>query len=242
MENNVVNLYGKLNTLLLTYDHEMIYNWIDSNFLKNRSNRTSVSRSSPSKRSENRSLTHRFLTRYIFNGCAEFCQVSALTRLSKNSSSFGFSHMKLILEQAKEKRATKYESYLPRLLLSDRHWQTEVLIESLYWTFEDERVEGNASKRVHVWRTPFHLGMALVKFGTMENVETKVESLLDTLQVEWSRELADYVLLAVKCFKQYGTGREKTLDRTRATCTDIAVSINVALTHFNCFFLAENGR
>lgn len=235
MENNIVNLYGKLNTLLLTYDHEMIYNWLHMNFLKNRT------KSPPANKTENHTLT-RFLTRYVFNGCAEFCQVSALTRLSKLPSSFGFTHMKLILEQAGEKRGTKYKSYFPRLLLADRHWQTEILIESVFWSFVENDAEMCISKRVHMWRTPFHLGMALVKFGTMENVETKIESLLDTLQVEWSPELGQYVLLGVKCLREYGFDEANSGARTSPRADGVSVSVHLALTHFNCFFQGENGE
>lgn len=214
----------------------MIYNWLHTNFFKNRSQ--------PHQKNQNKNLTltHRFLTRYVLNGCAEFCQVSALTRFSKLPSSFGFSHMKLILEQANEKRNnTKYKSYYPRLLLADRHWQTEILIESLFWTFADNDTETNISKRLHIWRTPFHLGMALVKFGTMENVETKVESLLDTLQLEWSPELGEYVLLGVKCFRQYGFYEDSVVRTTRRE-EGFDVSVHLALTHLNCFFQGENGK
>lgn len=233
VENDIVNLYGKLNTLLLTYDHDMIYNWLKMNF------RPQKPAPVGGGAKENPVLA-RFLTRYVLNGCAEFCQVSALTRLSQRASSFGFAHMKLILEQAKERRGAEYEAHLPRLLLADRHWQTEILIESVFWSFGESEQPEAVSKRTHMWRTPLRLGMALVKFGTMENVETKVESLLDTLQVEWSRELGEYVLLGVKCLRQYGLD-EKGGVNTKASPRGVAVCVNVALTHFNCFFQGDNG-
>lgn len=236
VENNVVNLYGKLNTLLLTYDHEMIYNWLQTNFLKTPTKLTQTTQ-------HTNSTLNRFLTRYVINGCAEFCQFSALARLSQHTtpSSFGFCHMKIILEQAKEKRGTKYQSYLPQLLLSDRHWQTEILIESIYWSFIENELESNISKRVHIWRTPFQLGMALVKFGTMENVETKIESLLDTLQLEWSQELGEYILLGVKCLKQYGLREAEDVER-QLGAEGVSLSMNLALTHFNFFLQTENGK
>lgn len=236
VENNIVNLYGKLNTLLLTYDHEMIYNWLQTNLFK-------TTRKNEKFTKNTNTTLNRFLTRYIINGCAEFCQISALTRLSRNTtpSTFGFSHMKIILEQAKEKRGSKYKSYLPQLLLADRHWQTEILLESIFWTFVESDLEQQISKRVHVWRTPFQLGMALIKFGTMENVETKIESLLDTLQLEWSEELGEYVVLGLKCLKQYGfvEGRGAGV---QGGSEWTAVSMHLALTHFNWFFQTENGK
>lgn len=235
VESDTVNLYGKLNTLLLTYDHEMIYNWVSTNFFKNQPKVLPL-KSKTVRRND--SFFSKVLNRYILNGCAEFCQVSALTKLAKRSSSMGFSHMKLILEQAKEKRGAKYDSYFPKLLLSDRHWQTEVLLESLFWTFENE-TEMSVSKRLHVWRTPFHLGMALVKFGTMENVETKIESLLDTLQLEWSSELAEFVLLGVDCLNQYNSNNSEVVRASKNSGVN-SLSIHLALTHLNCFFRTES--
>lgn len=244
VEDNIVNLYGKLNTLLLTYDHEILYTWLRNNFLTGARKRTSVTPATFNP--HHASLLNRFLTRYVINGCAEFCQLSALTRLSKHTppSTFGFAHMKIILEQAKERRKNNlYKSYLPRLLLADRHWQTEILLESIFWTFIEQDSAVLYTKRAHVWRTPFQLGMALIKFGTLENVETKVESLLDTLQLEWSREFAEYVMMGVRCLKQYGSFEGSGMGMGMGGGkVGMMVSMHLALTHCNCFFQAENGE
>lgn len=93
---------------------------------------------------------------------------------------------------------TRFNSHLPNLLLSDRHWQTEILVSSLFWSFNDWTHETNVSRRMHLWNTPIYLGMALIKCETLEKYEIKIESLLDTLQLEWSVALAEYVLLAIR--------------------------------------------
>lgn len=54
------------------------------------------------------------------------------------------------------------------------------------------------SKVMHIWGTPLYLGMGIVKFTTALNQEIKMESLLDIVQLEWSLDLADYVLLALR--------------------------------------------
>lgn len=93
---------------------------------------------------------------------------------------------------------TAFNSYLPNLLLSDRHWQMEILISSLFWSFNDCINETTVPRRMHIWKTPLYLGMALIKLETLEKYEIKMESLLDTLQLEWSQNLGEYILLAIR--------------------------------------------
>lgn len=90
-----------------------------------------------------------------------------------------------------------FNSYLPNLLLSDRHWQMEILVSSLYWSFNDWTHE-TVPRRMHLWKTPVYLGMALIKLETLEKCEIKAEALLDTLQLEWSSILGEYILLAIR--------------------------------------------
>lgn len=58
--------------------------------------------------------------------------------------------------------------------------------------FEDVR-----SKKLHYWGTPFSLGMALVKCGT-SSTDNKIELMFDTLQLEWSQHLANYIIYCLK--------------------------------------------
>lgn len=92
----------------------------------------------------------------------------------------------------------KFNSFLPRLILSDRHWQMEIIISSLFWSFNEWTHETNISRKMHIWKTPIYLGMALIKFETTQKFVVKIESLLDTLQIEWSTELGEYVSLAMR--------------------------------------------
>lgn len=49
-------------------------------------------------------LLQKILSKYVVSGCAEFCHVSALVKLKEQNSWMGFSNLKVILEQAEEKR------------------------------------------------------------------------------------------------------------------------------------------
>lgn len=89
-------------------------------------------------------------------------------------------------------------SYLLNLLLKDRHWNVEFLIEKFWWSFKEWSQKTDISKVVHIWGTPLYLGMGLITFKTLLNQQISIESVLDMVQLEWSLEFADYVLLAVR--------------------------------------------
>ncbi|KAH1025416.1 hypothetical protein HUJ05_010148 [Dendroctonus ponderosae] len=59
------------------------------------------------------------------------------------------------------------------------------------------------AKVMHLWDTPVYVGMSLIKFCTSENKEFKLYAMLDTVQLEWSAKLADYILLALKDLQEF---------------------------------------
>ncbi|KAF5270674.1 hypothetical protein FQA39_LY01412 [Lamprigera yunnana] len=247
LESCIMNLYLKLNTLIITYNHDAIYHWIQTNFYRNkqhtliRLDSTDCDRkvSDGSFKEDKTNLLQKLLKKVIVNGCAEFCQVSALFNLYNNKSYMGFNHVKLILEQACETREVTYSAPLLNLILSNRHWQMEVLMESFWWSFKEWTQEQISSKKIHKWGTPIFLGMTLLKFGTYGRTETKIESLLDALQIEWCTDLSSYVILALKCMKQYNVQISKKSYKKQSTF-DHSISINLALMHFNLFFFTHD--
>uniref|UniRef100_A0A6P7GXK0 Uncharacterized protein LOC114348030 n=1 Tax=Diabrotica virgifera virgifera TaxID=50390 RepID=A0A6P7GXK0_DIAVI len=137
---------------------------------------------------------------------------------------------------------TFFKSYLPNLILRDRHWTVEVLVESLWWSFKEWGPMTNPSKVMHIWGTPLYLGMGIVKFTTSQNQEIKMESLLDTVQLEWSLELADHVLMALRSLKQYGQISVKSPSPPKdGKCHDgHKLSLHLVVTHFNFFLQSQN--
>lgn len=89
-------------------------------------------------------------------------------------------------------------SSLSNLLLRDRHWNAEILIEKFWWSFKEWSQKTDISKVVHIWGTPVYLGMALITLKTLLNQQISVEYVFDTVQLEWSLEFADYVLLVLR--------------------------------------------
>ncbi|XP_017774087.1 PREDICTED: uncharacterized protein LOC108560887 [Nicrophorus vespilloides] len=196
-DSNVVDLYICMNTLRLTYDHKSIYKWISMYFLQNKGTsmvaEVSEEQIMVAAAAGGRSVLERLASIYAVNGCAEFIGISFTIKLNSGCNSVvGFNLVKLILNQFKDKRASSYSKYLPRLLLGNRHWQMEVLIECLWWSFNVDWTWGFIKS--HICGTPLYLDKALIKFGTHDKNETKIESLL-----EWSKYLVSY---AIQCLQQ----------------------------------------
>ncbi|KAJ8953880.1 hypothetical protein NQ318_019120 [Aromia moschata] len=252
LKNYVVNIYLQQNSLLLMYDHTTIHKWVNKNFPKNkhqpsrlRLDKTVKDRSSLKDYlaiKENSSPLEKIIEKLCINFCAELCQVLAIIKLKDQNSSIGFNRIRLMLDQSQDKRGSMYKSYFANLLLRDRHWTMDFLVESLWWSFKEWSQDTNVSKVMHIWGTPLYLGMGLVKFCTGQNGEIKLGSLLDTVQLEWSLELADYVLLAIKCFKQYGKIEIKPPSSPKKYEEDFKkINFNLVMTHFN-FFLQSQSR
>ncbi|XP_044758159.1 protein KIAA0100 isoform X2 [Coccinella septempunctata] len=238
----VINLYLHLNTLLITYVHTVIYRWIYENFLK--AYHTNSSRNLTQPQHISQSNFERMLKKLTINICAEFCHVSALFQLNKRNSSIGFKHLRLMLDQAQERRTDgSYISRLPNLILDSRHWQIEVLLESFWWSFKENGHEFNNPKVTHVWGTPAYVGMCLFKLKTTEgSSEIKIGSLVDTVQLEWSLELADYILVAIRCMKQYNLPKPRETKQIGKSPDFSAFSLNLAASHFNFFFQSQNSE
>jgi hypothetical protein len=247
LKSEIVNIYFQMNSLLIMYNHDVIHRWVHSNFLKNKQNPSLLKLkedNSPGavNGTNGNSLIENIVKKLVINVCAEFSQVSATVKLSGHSSSMGFNHVKLMLEQAQKRRGPSYNSYFFNLLLLDRHWQTECLIESFWWSFKEWNQDSNVSKKMHIWGTPVYFVKVLVKVCTHENHEMEIASFLDMVQLEWSLELADWVLLAIKCFKQYGLDGPKNSTNNHVATNFVApqLYVNMVINHFNCFFQSQN--
>lgn len=90
------------------------------------------------------------------------------------------------------------KSSLPRILFNNRHWTVELLVESLWWHLSSHEPDTTILKKQHPWGTPLFLGLVLLKVGSHGSKETKMDSMLDSLQLEWSPALAKFLLQAFK--------------------------------------------
>lgn len=148
------------------------------------------------------SLLEWLMKRIVIKGCAELWNISVLMKLHAQTSSISVSHLKLLLEQYEEKRSSVYRNRLVNLLLSNRHWSTELLIESLWWSLGSATRDNNL-KKVHTRGSPFFLGVSLVKLSSYGSA-TKLDVSVHTLRVEYSVALATFVLMLCEVGRLYG--------------------------------------
>lgn len=246
LKNNVMNIYMQQHNLLLTYNHSVIKKWVHfiRRVLKATKKSSSETKAIPFYPESKYWKQEEFIKKISINFCAEISNVMAIIKFTgDNSSSFGVNRIRLMLDQVQERRDTQYKSYLANLLFSDRHWQLELLIESLWWSFKEWNHDTNISKVMHLWGTPLYLGMGLIKFCTFENQDLKLCSILDTVQLEWSLELADYILLALKCILQFGFNLKTLLNNKEADSEkSMKLSTCLVITHFNCFLQSQKNE
>lgn len=96
---------------MVTYNHGTIYKWYNTNFInKYSTNKESITEENFSNilllhsKEKRLTLLEKIIKNCIVNGCAEFCQISALFILNGNNSSIGFARSKIFLEQSSEVR------------------------------------------------------------------------------------------------------------------------------------------
>lgn len=149
----------------------------------------------------------------VVKGCAELWNVSTLLKLNEQTASVSVSHSKLMLEQYDERRSSVYKNRFANLLLNNRHWSTELMIESFLWSLGNASRE-NTLKKKHTIGNPFFLGVSLVKFSSYGNA-TKLDLSVHTLRTEYSITLAEFLLKLKECYEQYGFTTSKSRSNSR---------------------------
>ncbi|XP_036341927.1 protein KIAA0100-like isoform X2 [Rhagoletis pomonella] len=221
LENDILNLYVKLKTFQIIYNHCEIYDWVHNNFLSRQRSSPQPLQLSQKQRSlpdhlgtetfyafptENAlgsGLLEGILKRTVVKGCAEFWNVSILMKLDDENAAMSVSHTRFLLEQTEEKRSSSYGNRMLNLILNQRHWSTELMIESLWWSLGNSINDTNNLKKSHSPGSPFFLGLSLVKLSSYASV-TKLEVSIHTLRTEYSMSLAEFIVKSVNCVKQYG--------------------------------------
>lgn len=221
LEDKVLNAFFKIQSFEFVYNHQEIYEWVNNNILS----------SSPSMQSKPLSLilpNHKSLEkrRFSFGGtpdrdfewlmsqivikcCAEVFNLSILTKENDRVSSLRVRHTKVLLDQFEEKRNGAYETKLLKMLLGNRHWSTELMIESFRWSLDNSERE-NTLRKIHTRGSPIDIGVSLVKLSSYGNA-IKLDLTMHTLSLEYSSALTDLLTRLKTCVEQYGfkTSRKK---------------------------------
>lgn len=147
--------------------------------------------------------------------------------------------MKFLLEQYDEKRSSVYHNRLVNLLMSNRHWSTELMIESLWWSLGSATRDNNL-KKVHTRGSPFFLGVSLVKLSSY-GTATKLDLSVHTLRVEYSIALATFVLMLCEVGRLYGVRKRsvpikpKQLEATSSESIYGSILVNAKVTDITAF-------
>ncbi|XP_022903438.2 protein hobbit isoform X1 [Onthophagus taurus] len=235
---NLLTLRISLDTLSILYNHSVIFNWYKTNFMRNLQHLKPKNDLIVTKKE---SFLTKLLKQIIINCCIQLEHINVLVKLDNNNSTFGLSHMKAVLTQSVDRRDSCAQSILPKSLVSDRHWKTELLFESIFWSFNESFYERNFNdgrlKSLHYWGTPLYVGMILITCSTTLK-DIKIESMLDTLRLEWSKMLGNYILFSLKCIKDYGINFN---DKQPTKSTQkFNPCLTLTLSHLNFFLQSEN--
>lgn len=221
LKQKVFDVLIKMKCFQFIYNHQEIFDWVENNILS----------SSPSIQSAPLSLilpNHQTLEkrRFSFGGTpdrdiewlmkqivfkcrAEISNLSILTKVRERISSLNISHTNFMLDQSDETRVTTYGNKFLKLLLSNRHWSTELMIESLWWSL-DNAIRDATERKVHSRGSPIYIGVSLAKLSSYGNA-TKLDLSVHTLRLEYSSCLTGLLLRLKESLCQYGFRNERNL-------------------------------
>nr|XP_036671213.1 protein KIAA0100 [Drosophila suzukii] len=223
LEKDIFNLYVKLKTFQIIYNHSEIYDFVNNNFLaRQRSSGAQPMQLIHKQKSlpdnlyldtaseSNLRASHRreggvlewIMQRIVVKGCAELFNVSLLMKLEDEHIAMSVSHTRFLLEQIEEKRSNLYENKFLNLLLNQRQWSMELMVETLWSNLGNSINDTNNLKKTHSPGSPFFLGVSLVKLCSYANT-TKLDISVHTFRTEYSMQLAEFVVKSMECLRQY---------------------------------------
>lgn len=227
LEKDIFNLYVKLKTFQIIYNHSEIYDFVNNNFLARQRASSSHQQllqlghkqmslpdhlcldavtpaASPAKQQrQDGGILEWIMQRIVVKGCAELWNVSLLMKLDDQHIAMSVSHTRFLLEQIEEKRSSRYRNKFLNLLLNQRQWNMELMVETLWSNLGNSNNDTNNLKKTHSPGSPFFLGVSLVKLCSYANT-TKLDISIHTFRTEYSMQLAEFIVMSMLCIKQYG--------------------------------------
>lgn len=171
------------------------------------------------------------MQRIVVKGCAELFNVSLLMKLEDEHIAMSVSHTRFLLKQIEEKRSSVYENKFLNLLLGQRQWSMELMVETLWSNLGNSINDTNNLKKTHSPGSPFFLGVSLVKLCSYANT-TKLDISVHTFRTEYSMQLAEFVVKSMQCLNQYrglDTKRAKSSPSQPASKQPLSASTSLRL-------------
>ncbi|XP_053625203.1 protein hobbit [Plodia interpunctella] len=238
LEKGVLNLYLIISTLNVTYDHGQVFNWYSTVMERVKKSRALQVRSYNTQASPTPAWVSRVFSMCVVQGCAELRAVKVLARLNDSRSlSLGCAGLKVKLEQLRDIREELYTWRVAQLVVGHRHWSAELLVDGGWVCAGQRQEEGEAQappRRRHQWGAAL-LAVALVKWGSHGARDEKVEAMIDSLRLEWSKTIAETVISLVECINQYKSSKPTLPSPPQESPPNI--TMNLALSHINLFLI-----
>jgi hypothetical protein len=215
LNNGIVNLYSKLRSFKLIYNHCNIIEWITQNLSTPEKNKTKklILKSKP-KSVISLNMFEQLIGKCVFKICAELWDISTVCQLSENQvSSINLAHLQLLLNQSNAAVADqKADNNKKQTTSSKNSWSVEIMIEALCFYLDSnlKNISGSNLKKTHVRGSAFYIGVLLSKLSDY-GAHKRVELTAHTLRTEYSKALSSFLIEAVKCFKQYAAFSSKTI-------------------------------
>ncbi|XP_043650223.1 protein KIAA0100 [Drosophila teissieri] len=243
LEKDIFNLYVKLKTFQIIYNHSEIYDFVNNNFLaRQRSSPlliqkqkslpdhldldTAVQSSLHANQRREGGVLEWIMQRIVVKGCAELFNVSLLMKLEDEHIAMSVSHTRFLLEQIEEKRSNLYENKFLNLLLNQRQWSMELMVETLWSNLGNSINDTNNLKKTHSPGSPFFLGVSLVKLCSYANT-TKLDISVHTFRTEYSMQLAEFVVKSMECLRQYRGIKPKSMSGQSQTRANAGLTLSV---------------
>lgn len=247
LEKDIFNLYVKLKTFQIIYNHSEIYDFVNNNFLaRQRSSGAQPMQLIHKQKSlpdnlyldtapeSNLRAGHRreggvlewIMQRIVVKGCAELFNVSLLMKLEDEHIAMSVSHTRFLLEQIEEKRSNLYENKFLNLLLNQRQWSMELMVETLWSNLGNSINDTNNLKKTHSPGSPFFLGVSLVKLCSYANT-TKLDISVHTFRTEYSMQLAEFVVKSMECLRQYRGIKPKNVSGQSQSRSNTGLTVTV---------------
>lgn len=202
---DVVNLYSNLKALQLCYNHIEVYGWIQKNFGNQQRPAKSLSLNALEKSATitpTPSILEALFDKIVVKGTAEFSNISLIFKLNDELSAITASHTRITLEQMSDIRSTLYDTRWANILLGNRQWAAEMVVESLWWSLGNMAREHTLNKKQHMRGSPFFMGMGIFRLSSYGDT-TKLDTSVQVLRCEYSTPLATFILQAIQCVSQY---------------------------------------
>ena len=202
----------KLDTLDVTYYHEDIYGWFKKILLAGmRSNRKELImkafRTIGEKMIEfhHSEFTQELFKKIVLNTSLSLHNVKLVTHLDDQVSSLNVTRLKCALVQSPEMRRHHcYEDYTLNLILKDREWSLDTIIDGPLCWYMDRKFDylNLNARKAHVRGSALFIESTTAELSSNDDL-INLKLRVNTLRTEYSQKLTNFTVKSIKSFKEF---------------------------------------